>query len=289
MNPWVKRGLFSLLLLVVLCVVAIVGLLKGWHVKKYLLSDLEAYLRPDVEVFLPATSGPHPVIVGFHGCAGILDGNRNKASLYTDQGYAFVLVNSFRLRNADPAKVCEGLEVWGSERAGDVYAGLNLVRKDPRFIEDQIFILAWSHGAWAIMDALVFDTQGEIPPSLIDVPGAPFAGVQGMALIYPFCGFPAAVQNHIWGHSVPVKIVLVEGDDITPPADCRPVINDLKAAGLPVSDTTFTGVEHGFAEGGADMEAMGGIPAPKSEAELYALLNRFFKPYISRTEPTIGM
>ena len=278
-----------MLLLLVLFIVAVVGLLQGWHVKKYRLADLAAYLRPGLEIYLPDGEGPYPVVVGFHGCAGILDGNRNKAALFTDKGYAFVLINSFAFRSVDPMDVCEGLGVWGSERAGDVFAGLNLVRQDPRFKSDQLFLIGWSHGAWSLMEALVFDTRGQKPTSLIDVPGAPFAGVKAMALVYPFCGFPSSVTRHIWDHPIPTKIFLVEGDDITPPEDCEPAINALKAAGLPVSDTTFTGVEHGFAEWGQDMEELGGIPALDQEKNLYFLLNRLLEEYIPQSVPPTDM
>ena len=153
-------------------------------------------------------AGPHPTVIGFHGCGGMDLGAIEWMEYLASRGYATVLVDSYAFRGLAPEQVCNGRALWGSERAGDVLAAIDAVRQLPLVDSDRLILLGWSHGAWAIMDALAFDPPHRLPTNLRSSPSEPFAGVSGIALFYPYCGFPAEARGQGWNRDIPVFMLL---------------------------------------------------------------------------------
>ncbi|NNF18110.1 MAG: prolyl oligopeptidase family serine peptidase [Gammaproteobacteria bacterium] len=239
--------LFLVFISLMACVFALglFGYYKGWHIDKYEPVQLSQLLTPGYEIFTPSDQGPYPTVVGFHGCSGMLEGNRDWARFLRSLGYAVVLVDSMSFRNLDWPAVCAGETLWGSERAGDVIAAVQDVRQ-MRFVDPQkIILMGWSHGGWTLMDVLALVSDGKKPTNLTHVPANALDGVIGSVLFYPFCAFPA-VSRDGWTLKLPTHFVFAEKDSVVPNAACYEVIDKLWADKHPVTYYTYEGIDHAF-------------------------------------------
>src|SRR5690606_80375 len=101
-------------------------------------------LAPGVELLLPAGEGPHPVAIQLHGCGGKKKLQARWAAVARAAGWAVVVVDSYAHRGISQleayATVCTGLQLWGRERAGDLYAMLEWTRGQPWADSNRIVI-----------------------------------------------------------------------------------------------------------------------------------------------------
>ena len=262
---------------------------------------LGALLEPHLIIELPeparAGEGPHPVVIMLPGCTGLhqADGRRKPVTFaYGDiarsEGLAVIHADSFRPRGLDYDGAlfwtCSGYRLRGSARAGDVVALLELARADPRFDRSRIAVAGWSHGGWAIMEALSYDYQEAWPPTLKPAELDAFAGLAGAFLVYPYCGWPSRTPDHGWPNPVPAMFVLAEGDVVTQPGDCVGIADGINASGGDVSVEMLEGAVHSFDEADTGPgDAPDYVYDPEYEAQAHALFRQFVRAVRDGEDP----
>lgn len=216
------------------------------------LRDHAAFLKPHVTIHVPPGEGPFPAAILMHGCGGPRTIMSQYAALAAANGAAAVLVDSTGARGISYeqalAVVCSGMVLRASERAGDLYAALELVRADPRIDADRLVLCGWSHGGWTILDALCLARAGGSPDSLTEAPEDPLSGVGAALVFYPYNGFPALSRWMDWPDGIPVEAHLVRNDRVCDDKTTARVFERRKARGADVRWDWFEGVTHGFDE-----------------------------------------
>lgn len=244
MKKSLQRALIVVAVLVLLLLVT--GYVRYYdviHVTPVSFVDTQAVVLPHLQVFLPEGDEPRPAALLFHGCGGVRPSLPRRAQEFVEQGYVAVIVDSFAGRNTDWERVCDGLEMFGDQRAADVLVGLEFARSHPRIDADRLFIVGYSHGGWAVLESLAYN--GALPRGLGDSPAEPLAGVRGAVTWYPYCGAGTRFSAG-WDNPIPVMMLLAAEDEITPPEPCAAVARRQAEAGQPVTWHVFDGVSHGF-------------------------------------------
>lgn len=232
---------------------------QGAFVKEYTHDALADFLAPDMMIQKPDGPGPHPVVIQFHGCAGLTrpDGGeqpilREYGDAAVANGVAAVTVDSLKprgiARQSALAQICTGGRFRGSQRAGDVLAALDYVRKLDWVAPGRIALAGWSHGGWSIMDLLAMDLEDHRPHNLKTIPEQKLAGVAAVHLTYPWSGSIARTPRSGWTIAPPTRVVLAENDVVAPDKGNRRAIVKMREGGVPVEVVTIPGVTHGFDE-----------------------------------------
>ena len=123
-------------------------------------------LEPHFEVLKPEGDGPFPTVAVIPGCLHTVSHNSGWHDFFVELGYAVVVVDSFASRGIVGTdvmlkRVCTGREAAGFDRAGDVYAVVAYLRQQSWADPERIVLAGWSHGGWAVMDAMAFLRGGE--------------------------------------------------------------------------------------------------------------------------------
>lgn len=176
-------------------------------------TDLDAHaasLLPHATVVRPEGDGPFPVVLQLHGCGGIQPMQIRYAETARAAGVAAMVVDSLAPRGIGRREaqltVCTGLRLRGAERAVDLLAMLQWVRGQPWTDPARIAVAGWSHGAWAIMDAMS-GARDEPETAVL------LAAVKLAVLIYPYAGPPSRTTGHGWGDNRPKVRALLGGRD----------------------------------------------------------------------------
>ncbi len=163
--------------------------------------------------------------------------------------------------------VCAGRRFWGSERAGDVLVSLDEVRKLSFVDKDQLAVIGWSHGAWAIMDLLAMDPPHGLPTNLSRCPDQPLAGVTAAVLFYPYCGFPAKSRGRGWRHDIEVLLLTAGKDSIVSSETCLEIASALRNNGRPIRVYTYPEVDHAFDMREEDLMGSSLLHSPKATSD----------------------
>ncbi len=183
------------------------------------LTAHQKFIAEEIEIHLPSVGeAPFPVVLQFHGCAGIRRPFQNQwADIANEAGYAAMVVDSMGprgLTRQDALEtVCAGKKLPGQERAGDVLAAVKLAEADPRLDADRLVIAAWSHGAWSVMDYLTMDMKRQWPAG-IRHEAAETSPVDGAILFYPYCGAGTLTRFREWTQSPPVLALIAGADSV---------------------------------------------------------------------------
>jgi dienelactone hydrolase len=242
-----KRALMVLGILILLLLVS--GYVRYYdviHVTPSSFAETQAVVLPHLQVFLPEGEDPRPGVLLFHGCGGVKPSLPRRATEIARQGYVAVIVDSFEGRNTDWRRVCDGLEMFGDQRAADVLVALEYARNHPRINPDRLFTVGYSHGGWAVLETLAYN--GALPRGLGDSPADPLAGLRGAITWYPYCG-AATRFSAGWESKIPVLLLLAEEDEITPYEPCVAVARRQAEADQPAEWYVFEKVSHGFDTG----------------------------------------
>lgn len=239
---------YLLLGLVLLCAGALLGLYPYRAALLPTADDLtqaKRALAPHLTLSTPAGAGPFPTVLAFHGCSGQTDSFVNDLqSWLLPAGYAIVFVDSYAARGVeDWQPVCAGKQLWGNERALDVYAALELTADMPQVDHQRLALMGFSHGGWTILDALAYGGQAGH--------GYPAPGLQALQQVkaavtyYPYCGFPAHLrQGSEAPREVPLLMLLASQDSVTNHRQC---LDSLDALGLSkIRLVQYQGADHVF-------------------------------------------
>ena len=175
-------------------------------------------LEPHLTIDRPDGPGPFPVVFLHPGCGGVRLHLKRYARAAVGAGWMAVTVESFKARGWSEAFtrrfVCYGLLLRGAERAGDVLAAAHHVGDIAGADPSRIALAGWSHGGWAVMDAMTLPLDGGAEAGLKDGGDADLSGLKGLFLAYPFVGFIAASRHKDWRRGGPVLAMLPQPDHL---------------------------------------------------------------------------
>lgn len=246
-----------------------------------------ALLAPYAQYYAPETEGPAPLVILLSGCGGLvgIDGpNRimnNYAEAAAAAGAYTIVVDSFRPRGIDRrtaiSRVCSGLRLGGTERAGDLLAAEALAKAHWRRPFTGIVLGGWSHGGWAVMNLLSFGADAERIGNLRVGETRGALRPAAVALFYPFCGFPNKARRRPWSFDGPLLLVTAEHDNMGAATKCLPIIESARGSLSGVENVDFPGVTHAFDEE---------VQSPDSrfiyDAEAAAQARELFSSFITR-------
>jgi dienelactone hydrolase len=200
--------------------------------------DLQSLLRPHDSVYRPDGSGPFPTVILLHGCAGVRRKDTQWAEAFRQQGYVALVVDSLSGRGLmtweERRRICLGLDLWGSTRAGDLLATLAHVRALPFVDAERIAVVGWSHGAWAALDFLASASPGMV------------RGLRAVVAFYPYCGIASRARWRGFGVDVPVLMLLAQADSIVSTDSCVSLAESEVKRGHPVAAKVYPEVGHVF-------------------------------------------
>ena len=213
-----------------------------------------AELAPGVELLLPEGEGPFPVAIQMHGCGGKKKLQARWAAVARSAGWAVVVVDSFAHRGisqlAAYATVCTGLQLWGRERAGDLFAMMEWARQQPWADARRIVVAGWSHGAWTTLDAMSMQPGAAMTKAarMADIPDEPFAGVVGAFLLYPWQGIGAMAPRAGLRIDVPIRAIVGTKDSVVGGKGVIRTLTNMKTPSSPIAVEVFEGATHAFDE-----------------------------------------
>lgn len=209
------------------------GIIKGSLIYYGLINetrtpdDLREILVPTYQWFGTdsATASEKPGVLAVPGCLGTRAFHREWAEKLAASGFVVLMFDSFHARDISSIErlegVCEGEEVWGFERAGDVLVALQSLREHPNVDSNSLFLLGWSHGGWSVMDALVLAGNNSVPPMLKSLHTDALSGVVNSFVMYPYCGFGSFARKMGWPVDHRLTMILASQDQNIDPAPCR--------------------------------------------------------------------
>jgi len=191
-------------------------------------------------VVKPEGHGPFPVVLQFHGCGGLFAMQFDYAEAARSAGVAVVIVDSFAPRGISrveaQATICTGIRLRGAERSRDVLAMLGWVEAQSWADPSRIAVAGWSHGAWAVMEALARPAPAALP-------------ISSAILFYPYCGPLSGTLSRGWGVNRPrVYGVICGRDSVVGWTNPERTLRRLERDGLNVGVTFLPDASHGFDE-----------------------------------------
>lgn len=215
-------------------------------------------------VLRPSGPGPFPVVVQLHGCGGRGENQQRWAELACAHGYAACILDSYAFRGIRRpeaiATICTGLRFWGRERAGDLFAGLAWLRRQP-WVDGRFLAAGWSHGGWTVAEAMAMSpAQQHRCTKLEGLPAQPLAGLLGAFLMYPYLGVAALATRQGLSHSAPMLAIVGGRDRTVGTAAPLAALQRLRQRGAPVEAHLLPTATHDFDEACVE----GGLRAPWS-------------------------
>jgi hypothetical protein len=173
-------------------------------------TDLRYRLRPRYTWYAgdrPELNSRLPGILLVPGCLATQPFHLDWAGLLADAGFNVLLLDSFTPRGIESLTrldgVCEGNELWGFQRAAYVLVAWQDLRQHPRTDPAALYLLGWSHGGWAVLDAVALAGNGVPPPHLDAFPDNPLQCLRGVFALHPYCGLGSYTRRLPSPHSIP--------------------------------------------------------------------------------------
>jgi dienelactone hydrolase len=205
-------------------------------------TQLDGYL------YRSAGEGRRPAVVGLHGCSGMFSRStgaiapiyREWAAELNRQGYVFLLVDSFRPRNANELCSVQGfdLELYRT-RPKDAYGALAYLQAQPFVRGDRVGLMGWSQGGGATLFAIGNRSLGR-PATL------PQGDFRAAVAFYPgSCNIER--QPSDWTSRIPLLALMGAEDVWTPAAPCKTFLDGaIGRRGAPIEMQIYPGAYHGF-------------------------------------------
>lgn len=226
-------------------------------VRREVFESRIAALAPAIELFLPEGRGPFPTVVQLHGCGGRKRTQADWARAAVEAGWAAATVDSYAHRGVGSleayATICTGMRFWGRERAGDLFAALEWVRRQEWADARRLAAAGWSHGGWTVIDAMALRAgpEAEAATQLVGLPGAPLAGLVGAFLVYPYVGPGCLAARRGLSVRAPIAAIVGGRDVVVGGHYSRAVLQRLAAPDHPVEVIWYETATHAFDEPGA--------------------------------------
>ncbi len=215
------------------------------------LETRAAALAAHAAVLKPEGPGPFPVTLQFHGCGGVKSQQWAYGEAARAAGWAAVIIDSYAHRGIGRARayatVCTGLSLWGRERAGDVYAALAWARAQGWADPSQLALAGWSHGGWAVLDALAMSAPAARRATRLDVPDDVLAGVASVFLVYPYAGVGCVAALKGWRIRPRGAAIVCARDRVVGRRAPLRVLERLRGDGAPIEINTYDAT-HAFDE-----------------------------------------
>lgn len=200
----------------------------------------------DGYLYRPRGPGPHPAVIGLHGCSGmmtpvggILPIEFAWAYSLNSLGYAVLLVDSFGPRRQGEMCSIAGFNlVVYRARPRDAYGALAWLQSQPDIRADRIAALGWSQGGGTVLMSVGEPSFGR---------PANWARPDFRAAV---AFYPAACRNDRWGTEwttrIPLLVLQGEADVWTPAALCKTFIDGAVARGAQAQIVIYPGAYHAF-------------------------------------------
>jgi dienelactone hydrolase len=211
-------------------------------------------IMPASDVYRPVGKGPFPVVIQLHGCGGKKDFQARWAEVAKEAGWAVLVVDSYSHRKISTLEayttVCTGLQLWGRERAGDLYAAMEWVRRQGWADADRIAVAGWSHGGWTALDGMCLAAGQEAAGAtkLEGLPDEPLKGLVGAFVVYPFAGPGSLARSRGLRIDVPVKALVGTQDVIVGGRSLARTLEKMPMPKRPVEVVLLEGATHAFDE-----------------------------------------
>jgi dienelactone hydrolase len=201
------------------------------------------FTNPENQLLIPDGFKPSeakiPAVVLTPTCGGTKPSTRERMKEFLSAGYAVLTVESYKPRNTPS---CRLNVVTPPAVFKDTYDALAALQSVAWIDKDRIFQVGYSMGgftaAWAASPSNAANTQSQ----------RRFRASVGH---YGSCAFQASPQNLVLPFlrsdtDRPVLMLMSENDVETPAQLCFPLLDELKAAGKPVSWHIYPGITHGW-------------------------------------------
>src|SRR5215813_429376 len=170
-------------------------------------------------LYRPKGPGPFPVVVGLHGCAGLLGSNGN--------------VRESRVRSS-------------RERVNDAYLARRWLQSQSWTVKNRVSVMGWSSGAIASLWA--------VRPRAMPHDG--HADFRSAVAFYPGCRRLGSVA---WSARVPTLILIGRADDWTPAAPCEQMVAGARGRTAQATIVVYPGAYHEFDRPDAAVHALSGL------------------------------
>lgn len=214
------------------------------------ISEGRRYVERTEKVWVPArlylpksTASKVPAMVVIHGIGGLYtrDGKKRAyweyAEMLAENGIAAVIVDTHGARGLGVASQTAQADVSLYTFVADAFAAADMLRSHPGIDADRIGVMGFSKGGGATLLAtdqrFVTAMSRTSSPFKVHIP------------IYPGCQiFPETPQPT----KAPVRMLLGEKDNFTGTSGCFEIESKLKATGVSVQTTVYTGAFHSWDE-----------------------------------------
>lgn len=199
-------------------------------------------LKLRAQLYKPDGDGPFPVVVGLHGCEGLLNASGVPSARYRDwaqrlnaAGFAVVYPDSFGSRGLSGSQCTSRSRAVrpDRERVGDVLASRVWLHEQSWVTGERISLLGWSNGGIAALWA--------VRPRLKPKDGKP--DFRSAVALYPGC---RRLLQTEWSTRVPTLLLLAGADDHSRPADCIQMVAGAKGRSARAVTHVYAGAHHDF-------------------------------------------
>src|SRR5262245_3758364 len=192
-------------------------------------------------LYRPAGAGPFPVVVGMHGCSGMLNSGGQIVRRFADwgerlskEGIAVLFVDSFTPRGLGSQCSVRDRKVRSErERVADAYLARHWLQSQSWAVKNRVSLVGWANGAagslWAVR------------PRALPRDGMP--DFRSAVAFYPSC---RRLSNLAWSTRVPTLILAGRRDDWTPAAPCEQMVAGTRGRSAQASIVVYPGAYHEF-------------------------------------------
>lgn len=192
-------------------------------------------------LYRPQGTGPFPVVVGLHGCAGLLSPNGQIVRRFADwgerlshAGLAVLYVDSFTPRGlGSQCSVRERKVRSARERVADTDLARRWLQSQAWVIKNRVSVLGWSNGGIA--------TLWTVRPRALPRDGMP--DFRSAVAFYPGC---RRLGTAAWSARIPTLILIGRADDWTPAAACEQMVAGARGRSAQASIVVYPGAYHEF-------------------------------------------
>jgi len=205
-------------------------------------------------LYRPKGPGPFAVVVGLHGCAGLLGPTGQIVRRFADwgerlsnAGVAALFVDSFTPRGlGSQCNVRESRVRSSRERVNDAYLARRWLQGQSWTVKNRVSVMGWSSGAIASLWA--------VRPRAMPHDGQP--DFRSAVAFYPGC---RRLGTLAWSARVPTLILIGRADDWTPAAACEQMVAGARGRTAQATIVVYPGAYHEFDRPDAAVRALSGL------------------------------